>query len=486
MKPIKIINITVFFAWAVLVTFLLYKNYAGTELKTSEALKKSFDKETYWYDIYAGTRKIGFAATTFEKAGNELIIKQTREIKVIKNNQETLLFENLKSLCSLNYSIKSFEYSSNLKDEKGIKATGEVDGDNVIFFLESAEKRKTHKISTAGKDFYLPTTLMPVIYEKQLAPSTPFIVPMLNLASLSIDEVKVVLEDISPLKLRSDILSLYKYRVGNSVVWINEKGIIIKEELPSGMTLYSQTENIAKDPSDRILFDYTSLPFFKSNKELPAPENLKIMKVKIKGIGTDPLLYKNSFVTKENDIVTIKKQDIEQLKATSYALPFKNNSLNKYLAPDEWVISDYEPLQNTGIIFARTQNNNAFNFVSYLNGYMYSLIKTSPVFVLSDSKSIYKSSLLGDYAERTTMFATYARAAGLPTRLVSGLVYVNGYFYFHAWPEVWFDSWVPVDPSLAQFPADVTHIPLKEGSLTDIISIKDNLKNISIEIMEAS
>jgi hypothetical protein len=83
------------------------------------------------------------------------------------------------------------------------------------------------------------------------------------------------------------------------------------------------------------------------------------------------------------------------------------------------------------------------------------------------------------------MFASFARATGLPARLVSGLVYKNGYFYFHAWPEVWFNRWAPVDPSLAQFPADVTHIPLKQGSLTDIISIKDNLKNISIEILEA-
>jgi hypothetical protein len=32
----------------------------------------------------------------------------------------------------------------------------------------------------------------------------------------------------------------------------------------------------------------------------------------------------------------------------------------------------------------------------------------------------------------------------------------------------------------------VTHIPLKEGTLTDIISITDDLKNIKIEIMEAS
>ncbi|MCX5718411.1 MAG: transglutaminase domain-containing protein, partial [Nitrospirae bacterium] len=65
-------------------------------------------------------------------------------------------------------------------------------------------------------------------------------------------------------------------------------------------------------------------------------------------------------------------------------------------------------------------------------------------------------------------------------------VYKDGYFYFHTWPEVWFDKWIPVDPTLAQFPADVTHIPLKEGTLKDIISILNDLKNIKIEILEAS
>ncbi|MDP3297062.1 MAG: transglutaminase-like domain-containing protein [Thermodesulfovibrionia bacterium] len=485
MKPIKIINITAFFAWAALISFLLYKNYAGTELETSAALKQSFDKETLWYDVYAGSKKIGFAVTTIEKAGSEIIIKQTREIKVIKNNQETLLFESLKSLCDLNYSIKSFEYSSNFKDEKGIKAIGEVDGDNVIFLLESAGKRKTHKISTDGKKFYFPATLMPVIHQKQPAPNTVFMAPVLNFANLSINEVKVVLEEVRPLKLRADILSLYKYRVGNSVVWINEKGIIIKEEFPSGMTFYSQVESIAKDPSDRIIFDYTSLQVFKSNKALPAPEKLKIMKVRIKGIGIDPLLYKNSLVTMENDIITIEKQDIEQLKAKTYTLPYENNSLNKYLVSDEWVMSDYKTIKANAHNMAVIEKNDAFRMARYLNSELYFTVSPAPKFTLSNSMDIFKSHQ-GDYLERTVMFASFARAAGLPVRLVSGLVYKNGYFYFHAWPEVWFDKWAPVDPSLAQFPADVTHIPLKEGSLTDIISIKDNLKNISIEILEAS
>jgi hypothetical protein len=68
---------------------------------------------------------------------------------------------------------------------------------------------------------------------------------------------------------------------------------------------------------------------------------------------------------------------------------------------------------------------------------------------------------------------------------VGGFIYVNGYFYFHTWPEVWLDKWVPVDPAFVQFPADVTHIPLKQGTLEEIISIVDDLRDIKIEIMEA-
>jgi hypothetical protein len=484
-KTVKIINIMVFCTWVALISILLYKNYTGAQLERTQILKESFSKETHWYDIYKGTEKIGFAVTTFEKAGDEIIIKHEREMKVKKNEEETLLIEKLKCLSDLYYSIKSFEYTSNVKDEKGFKVSGEVDEDSIIFFLESPEKKKTYEISTNGRDFYLPITLIPVLHQKTQVPNTSLLIPMLDIVSLSIDDVRVVLEEIRPIKVGINILSLYKFRAGDSIIWSNERGIIIKEDNPSGITLYSQFENIAKESDDRILFDYTSLPFFKSNKLITNAEDLNLLRVKIKGYNFNPKLYKNSLVTLENDILTIEKQDIKQLKEKTYTLPYRKDNLNKYLSPDEWVLSNYRPLQDTGRIYARANNNDAFIFARYLSGYLYTLIKTMPVFVLSDSKNILKS-LSGDYLERTIMFASYSRAAGLPTRLIGGLVYVNGYFYFHTWPEVWFGKWVPVDPTFAQFPADVTHIPLKQGTLKDIISIIDDLKNVKIEILEIS
>ncbi len=482
---IKIINVVIFCTWAVLISILLYKNYTGVQLEKTQIIKESFSKETYWYDIYVGKEKIGFSSTTFEKAGNEIIIKRKREINLVKNGGKAIYIERLKSLCDLYYSIKSFEYASYFKGKKGLKVTGEVDNDTIIFLLESPEKRKTHKISTNGRDFYLPTTIIPVIHQKNPALNSPFLIPMLNTINLSINDVRVVLEEIRPIKVGINILSLYKFRIGDSIIWSNEKGLILKEDNPSGMTLFSQTKDIAMNPAGGILFDYTSLPFFKSNKVIPDSEKLYLLKLKIKGFKIDPQLYENSLVTLENDILTIEKQDIEQLKEKTYTLPYRKDDLNEYLNPDEWVHSNYKPLQDTGRIYAKARKNDAFFFANYLNGYLYTLIRTNPMFLLANSREILKS-LRGDYLERTVMFASYSRAGGLPTRLIGGLVYLNGYFYFHTWPEVWFDKWVPADPTFVQFPADVTHIPLREGTLKDITSLIEDLKSITIEVMEAS
>ncbi len=482
-RTLKIINVSVVCIWIGLLSLVLYRQYAGAPLEKQQALKGSIDKTIHWHDIYAGAKKIGFASTTIERVGDEIIIRHEREMKVMKNGKDSVLFDRLKCLSDLSFSIKSFEYTSHFKDEKGIKLSGEVDSGEVIFFLESAEKRKTHKTPTRGRDFYLPVTFISALVQKNPVPDSVYTIPVLDFNTLSIKDMKVSLEEIRPIKIGINIRSLYKFSAGGAVWWSNEKGVIVKEESPAGFTLYSQPEAVAKDPSDRILFDYTSLPYFKSERIIQDSESLKRLKARIRGFRLDPKIYENSTVTLKNDVLEIEKKDGDYLEGKTYTLPYAENMSPEYLSPDEWVLSNFEPLHNTGRIFSKARNYDAFLLTQYLSGYLFQLIRTMPVFVLSNSENFLKT-LSGDYLERTVMFATYARAAGLPTRLVGGLVYKDGHFYFHTWPEVWFDKWVPVDPTLAQFPADVTHIPLKEGTLKDIVSIVDNLKNIEIEILE--
>ena len=483
-KTWKTINISIFFIWIVLISLLLYRNYTGTPLEKTLALKGAIDKVTYWYDIYHGPQKIGFASTTQEKVGDEIIIKDEREIKVIKDGHDNLLTTSLKCISDSQYSIKSFEYASHFKDEKGIKATGEVDAGNIIFLLESAEKRKTFSTPTNGRDFHLPTTFIPALVQKNPIPNTALTVPILDVNSLSIRDVRVVMEEIKPIKVGINVVSLYKFKAENTTWWSNERGFIIKEENPAGLTHYAVPAQFANDYTEKLFVDYTKLPFIQSNRLLSNPENLTRLKVRIIGFKLDKKLYKNSVATLDNDILVIEKKTVSHISEKSFQLPYRGDAFRQYLSPDTWVSSNYKPLHDTGVIYATKNNKDAFLFAQYLTGYLFNLIRTEPTFFISDAENILKS-LRGDYAERTLMFASYSRAGGLPTRLVGGFVYAYGYFYFHIWPEVWLEQWVPADPTFYQFPADVTHIPLREGTMKDIVSLVDDLKNIKLEVLEA-
>lgn len=479
-KKTKIINGSVFFLWLALISLLLYRNYAGTPLEQSQALEGTFTKVAHWYDIYAGPRKIGFAGTTYEKVGDEITIIHEREMKTEKEGHEKLLLERMKCLSDSVYSIRSFEYSSHYEDEKGTKITGKVDKENVIFFIESSEKRKVFTIPKS-RNFYLPVTFLPALARQKPALNSVLIVPLLDIINFKIIDFRVVLEEIRPVKVGINILSLYKFRAGNFIWWCNEKGIPLKEENPTGINLYSENEVIAADSSSWLLFDYTGLPFFKSNKLIPDTDKLVRLKLRIKGYKLDPYLYTNSAVTLDNDILVIKKSKIPD---KTFKLPYTESNYREYVNPDAWVSSNFKPLKETGQIYARANKYDSVFFAQSLTSYLYNIIKTWPLFAVRNAEDILRS-LNGDFLERTIMYATYARAGGLPTRLTGGLVYKNGYFYFHTWPEIWLGKWVPVDPTFNQFPADVTHIPLKTGNIKDLTSSVDDLKSLTIEVLEA-
>ena len=75
------------------------------------------------------------------------------------------------------------------------------------------------------------------------------------------------------------------------------------------------------------------------------------------------------------------------------------------------------------------------------------------------------ASLTGDCTEHTVLFIALARAAGIPSRICSGIVFSKDAFYYHFWPEVYVGKWVQMDPTLGQVIADANHIQLGGGFL---------------------
>lgn len=91
----------------------------------------------------------------------------------------------------------------------------------------------------------------------------------------------------------------------------------------------------------------------------------------------------------------------------------------------------------------------------------------------------------GDCNEHTQLYVALARAAGIPARINTGLAYVNGKFYYHAWPEVRLRDWVAVDPTFGQFPADAAHLRFIRGGLSRQGELLRLVGNLKVDILDA-
>jgi transglutaminase-like putative cysteine protease len=85
------------------------------------------------------------------------------------------------------------------------------------------------------------------------------------------------------------------------------------------------------------------------------------------------------------------------------------------------------------------------------------------------------------------LYAAFARAAGIPTRVVNGLVYsqeLQGFLY-HSWNESLVGGrWLPVDPTFSQTAVDATHIKIVEGeSLADLMPLLDWVGKTKIRVL---
>jgi transglutaminase-like putative cysteine protease len=121
--------------------------------------------------------------------------------------------------------------------------------------------------------------------------------------------------------------------------------------------------------------------------------------------------------------------------------------------------------------------------------HVHAILEKKPTVSLPSAREVLKTRV-GDCNEHTALYVAMSRAVGLPARIAAGLVYLRGAFYYHAWPEVYVKErdgrglWLPVDPTLNQFPADATHLRLVRGGLDRQAAILGLIGRAKISLLE--
>ena len=253
--------------------------------------------------------------------------------------------------------------------------------------------------------------------------------------------------------------------------WISPEGVILKEDSAAGLTLIKEDaykifdgmrEKRSSPPDLPNLF---SIP---SNRTLENPATLQYLKVKIQS----PSGEKN---------LEIKAPLPGTLKDP--ALPVKDAELAPYLASDAWIQADDPEIQKTAREIAGDEKT-VLAASQKLLDWVHTNIAPVPSVGLPVSREVLQFRR-GDCNEYTVLFTALARALGIPTKMIAGLVYMNGRFFYHAWPEIYAGEWLAVDPTFGQAPADVTHLPLIEGGLEEQTALAGQIGNIKAVIIEA-
>jgi transglutaminase-like putative cysteine protease len=106
-----------------------------------------------------------------------------------------------------------------------------------------------------------------------------------------------------------------------------------------------------------------------------------------------------------------------------------------------------------------------------INDYLFKKMDKSLTASIPSAVDVLKK-MRGDCNEHTTLSVALARSLGIPSRMNVGLLYMDGYFFYHAWAQAFADGrWHSFDATLGQHPVDAAHIKLTSGDLEQMLAL---------------
>ena len=387
------------------------------------------------------------------------------------------------------FSIKSSGYSLYIR---GKKIEGEIF--EITTSTDNTEQKTKVKIPE-DVVIYSPMTEMAM---KELKPGQEFSILTFDPVTLSKTTMTFTGEKketilINNKEYDTTLVSIYMKGI-SSKVWIDsDSGQPVRQTTPFGWTL-------EKSNSEEAL---ASIRNTKSQDNL-----LKTIAVKPSGLNVDPdaklIRVKLSkadlkdlkFISDRQQIVKVDKLETILLVAngnSDYFFADKSiidKDLDKFLKASSAIQSDNPKIIKTAKKIMSKINDLPGNQKSdkdkarVIFDWVHMNVKKEIVVSFPSALDVLHT-MKGDCNEHTYLFVALARAAKIPARVVTGLVYTKGRFYYHAWPSVYIDGqWLEMDPTWGQINVDASHIAVVNGEIADQFQLLRLMGQLNIEILE--
>ena len=259
--------------------------------------------------------------------------------------------------------------------------------------------------------------------------------------------------------------------------WLAKDGEVLKETGIMGLSMEKVGEKQAQEGmAENGAVDLTQVASIPSNQKIANPQKLTAIEIKISGIRDLPMAIYGGRQKFSRGVLTITREAMPD--GASQDIP---KGLQLFLQPSPLVQSNAPEMKKQMEKIVLSADSSSVKLQKIVS-WVYRFVEKKPVLSVPNALEVLKNKS-GDCNEHAVLTAALLRAAGIPAQIETGLVYLNGRFYYHAWNAAYVGAWVTVDAVFNQIPADVTHLRLTRGEGGEQLDLLGVMGKIKLEVL---
>ncbi len=333
--------------------------------------------------------------------------------------------------------------------------------------------RKTFKIGSS--EIFTGSSYIFVISEAVKSKSVPesILLNYFDPSVLRLDHLRIILVEKS-----NDYLKFLKDFAGlKSFIYFDRDGNFLKEESGSGILILASSQKKALH-SEFAQVDIIISTSVKADGKAPASSlrtKINEAKIYVKGDVDIPSFPPVQIVERKGEVTLIKlkkgyitdKRNFEDALVSEPLIEADSSEIREIAKKIKQGVRSKDPQDPIATMKA-------------VSDWLYRNLKKTSVLGMPSALEALRTRE-GDCNEHSILAVAILRALGIPSRVVFGLVYDSGFFFFHAWVEA-FDGkkWVEFDPTWGLFPADILRIRLGVGSVSEWVKVLEYVGKIQI------
>jgi transglutaminase-like putative cysteine protease len=484
----------VLLAWVCTMVVLVHRSFIQASSENLASDLARYGSAAQWRGVYYRNEKIGFTVSQTVATDDGLELHEDGRLQMSLLGAQTAAVIRTTARVDRAFTLRSFEFSLDPGTGK-TTIRGTVDGRTLRLDVTSPSGTRSEARPIAEPPV-LALTLARRLAAAGLASGAHYEWIIFDPATMSSAPVALDIgkREVVPLDGRSQygiptsvpaFRAELQYAGLRTTSWITDTGEVVREQSPLGLETVRESPERAR----AMAVPYTvrqdlleaSAVVPESKLRIDEPRDVRRLRLRLTGADLSSADLRGVGQTVEGDIVELR--DPQGLTPEA-----GDPDVARYLRPEPFLESDAPEIVAAaaaavkGVTGVRAR-------AERLTRHVNAILEKKPTVSLPSALEVLRTRV-GDCNEHTALYVAMARALEIPARIAVGLVSVRGAFYYHAWPEVYLGEqsgrgmWLPVDPTLNQFPADATHVRLARGGLDKQAAILPLIGRLKISILD--